>query len=519
VTSFDSLILNRRLLIGATSILAGSLALAPSAIPGLRSTRAQEGEDVFTIANEAEPVDLLPWFGGYGPGLVTRQIYETLAEPRMTLDADGKVVITLEPVLAESWERVDDTRWRFTLRQGVTFHNGEAFNADAVKASFDVLADSELATKLGKFNILAIATGCDVVDEFTVDFVTAVPTTEFVNQSIRLGFSGLPPAALAANGIESFAQNPIGTGPYQFKSWSKGEEIVLDHFAGYWDANGPAMPSLRYVARPEAAVRAQTVAAGEADFAYNIGAEQASALDYSVTGGGFQSTSIRINNAIAPTNDLKVRQAINYAIDRDAIVETVFGGKAVSTDFFGFQPVTLTPYAYDLEQAKALIAEAGAAGTELEFVYGEGRIPEEDQLAEIYKAELDEIGLKIKLTKVEPRQYNELGGLPFEQQPPLYMETTSSGNYGEIASGLQDKYGCEGTGTYCDPAMDEQFALLGTLEGDERTAKLQEIAEALHAAAPRAWVAVVQQVHGLSERVVTDLPLNAYIRIQDVSTK
>jgi len=99
------------------------------------------------------------------------------------------------------------------------------------------------------------------------------------------------------------------------------------------------------------------------------------------------------------------------------------------------------------------------------------------------------------------------------------METTSSGNFGEIASGLLDKYGCEGTGTYCDPAMDAEFRGLAALEGEARRAKVQEIAAKLHEAAPRAWVAVVQQVHGLSERVVTDLPLNAYVRFQDLSVR
>lgn len=509
--------LSRRRLV---SLGVGTLAAAasPSWRPSAVAASVQEDAD-FVVANEMEPLDLLPWFGGYGQGLVTRQLYETLAEPRMTLTPEGTVEIVLVPVLAERWERPEPTRWRFFLRPGVAFHNGEAWNAAAAKASFDALSDADLIAKLGKSNLLRDVTACEVVDETTVDFVTAAPNSEFVNISIRIGFVALPPAALAEGGIEAFAEAPIGTGPYRFERWDKGEQIRLTRFAEYWDAAGPTMPAVRYLARPEAAVRAQTVLAGEADFAYNVGAEQAGALPRSVTGSGFQSTSLRLNNAIAPTNDRNVRLAINHALDRQAIVDAVFGGQATVAAFFGFQPVELDPYPYDPERATALIEEAGIAGTELELVYGEGRIPEEDQLAEIYKAQLDAIGLVVKLTKVEPRQYNELGGRPFPEQPPLYMETTSSGNFGEIAGGLLDKYGCEGTGTYCNAEMDARFNALAAAEGEERLTELQAIAEALHAEAPRAWVAAVQQVHGLSERVETDLPLNAYVRFHDLGVR
>lgn len=519
MSGFDQLFerhFNRRQL-GVAAVAGASVV----AVPGLRfhsdSARAQDAGDEFVIANEAEPASLLPWFGGYGPGLVTRQIYETLAEPRMELAADGSVSVTWIPVLAESWERPDDVTWRFALRSGVTFHNGEAWNADAAVASYTVLSDTEITNRLGQGNLLRALSSFTKIDDMTIEIVTPAPNSELLAPILRIGFAGLPASVLEEGAIDAYAENPIGTGPYQFESWSKGDELKLTPFADYWDASAPVLGPLRYIVRPEVAVRAQTIAAGEAHFAYNIGGQQASTLDHSVTGGGFQSTSLRLNNTIAPTNDIRVRQAINYAIDRDSIVEAIFGGHAVPTAFFGFQPVTLEPWAYDPDQAAALIEEAGVAGTELELVYGEGRIPEEDQLAEIYQASLEAIGLKIKLTKVEPVQYNEIGGQAFEEQPPLYMETTSSGNFAEIASGLQDKYGCEGSGTYCNPDMDAAYAELLTLDGDARNTRLQEIAEQLNAEAPRAWVAVVQQVHGLAEGVATTFPLNAYIRFQDIA--
>lgn len=494
----------------------GSLAI-PFLAPGAFALAQEPGLATLRVANEAEPALLDPWMRGYGQALITRQIYEPLVDVRMTLAEGGDVVIEELPLLAEAWERTDDLTWRFTIRQGVQFHNGEALDANAIKASYDALNNSDTAAASGAFNILAATTGCVVIDDYTVEISSPVPNVELIGQYLRLGLVALPPGMLADEGLEAFAENPVGTGPYQFSSWSKGQEIVLTAFDGYWNiANVTLIDEARIVTRPEAAVRAQSVTSGETDFAYNVGAEQASALGASVTGGGFQTTSLRLNNQIAPTNDQNVRLAINHAIDRQGICDAIFLGQARPTAFFGFQPVTLEPYAYDPELARSLIQAAGVEGQELELVYGEGRIPEEDQLAELYKVYLEEIGLAVRLTKVEPVQYNELGGSPFADQPPLYMETTSSGNYGEIAGGLQDKYGSEGTGTFADAAFDERFAALQALDGEARLTELQAIAEDLHAIAPRAWVAVLEQVHGVSANITPNLPLNVFIYFTDL---
>jgi peptide/nickel transport system substrate-binding protein len=482
---------------------------------------AAQGADLslLNVANETEPAALDPWLRGYGQTLLTRQVYEPLVDIRMTLGEEGSSTATIEevPVLAESWERIDDVTWRFSIRQGVTFHNGEALDAHAIKASYDALSDSDVAASAGAASLLAVTSGCTVIDDYTIEIMSVQPTNELIGQYLRIGLVALPPRLLADAGIEAFAETPVGTGPYQFTSWTKGQEIVLEKFEGYWNsANVSLFDRVSIVSRPEAAVRAQSVASGETDFAYNIGAEQASALEMSTTGGGFQSTSLRINNQIAPTNDVNVRLAINHAIDRQAMCDSIFLGQARPAAFFGFQPVELEPFTYDPEQARQLIADAGAEGLELELIYGEGRIPEEDQLAEIYKAFLEDIGLSIKLTKVEPLQYNEIGGRAFADQPPLYMETTSSGNYGEIAGGLNDKYGSEGTGTFADPEFDARFAEVAVLSGEERVAAIQSIAEDLHAVAPRAWVAVVQQVHGISGKLAPRLPLNVFLYFTDL---
>ncbi len=531
--------LSRRALLGATTASAAGLALtgcggdddesAATATPAAGTdtspatqaspTRAPRPSE-FVVANEAEPDDLLPYFSGFAQVLVLRNVYETLFEVRLEAAPDGSATLKYVPMLAEKWEQTAPDTFRFTLRKNVLFHDGEPWDANAAKASFDALRDPQTASALKKAPYLARAIkAVNVVDSMTIDIVTAEPTN--INELglfIRLFFSAVSPKALKDRGLPAMLESPVGTGPFRLEAWTRGQQIRLSKFDRYWDPNATNIPAARFITRKEASVRAQTIKTGEAHFAYNIGVEQGATLPRQLVAGGFQSNSIRLNNAIAPTNDIRVRRAINLAIDRDAINKSIFKGTAKPIGFFANQPVNVRPFPYDPTQAARLISEAGVKGTELQFVYGEGRIPEEDQLAEIFKSYLDAIGLKIRLTKLEPRQYNELGGKPFPEQPPLYMETTSNGNYGEVATALRDKYGCEGTGTFCKPEFDDLYRKIGTLSGDERQRLLQDVARRLQEEeTPRCWVVAVNQVHGIAPDVVSRVPLNAYVLLRDFS--
>ncbi len=242
--------------------------------------------DEFVVANAAEPADLGPWFGGFEQALVTRQIYQTLIEPRLTLAADGSPEWELVGVLAESWEREGDATWLIKLREGVTFHNGEAWNADAAVASYELLGNPEIVEELQKFALLGAILSMEKVDDMSVRVTTAAPGTEPLTLYLRLGFVGLPAAAIAGEGWRDLLENPVGTGPYQFKNWSRGDEIELELVSEHWADLGPMPQTVKFITRPEASVRALTIDTGEAHFAYNIGAENAAQLDHGVAAGG-----------------------------------------------------------------------------------------------------------------------------------------------------------------------------------------------------------------------------------------
>lgn len=475
----------------------------------------------FVVANEAEPADLMPMFGGFGAALVTRAIYETMVRVRMTAQPDGTVKTEYLPILAEKWTHPDLTTFTFTLRPGVKFHNGEPWDAEAAKLAFDTMADSEAMAALKKSAFLArVVERTEIVDPMTVKVTTKYPVSEaeFFSSAMVLGYAAFPPKAFSEGGFEALAENPIGTGPYKFVSWARGQNVVLEQWDGYWGTL-PNMKRLKFITREEASVRAQTVKTGEAHFAFNIGAEQASSLDNSVVGAGFQTNCLRLNTQKAPTDDVRVRRAINMAIDREGVNEAIFGGTATPVRFFAYQPVKLDLWPYDPAEAARLVQEAGAEGAEVELVFGEFRIPEEAQLAEIFQSQIEESGLKVKLTRLEKRQYDELNQVDIAQQPHLFMESTSSGNYGDSVGALTDKYGCGGSQrAFCDPAFDKRFEAMRSMDREELLPKLDEIAHELEGddLALRAWTLGVNQVHGLATDVAADFPLNVYPYWQDV---
>ncbi len=533
----------RRVLGGASAFGAGLAGLAitgcggdddddaatPTTAPGSTAQPTQASSnpspesvpEEFVVAMEREPADLMPFFGGFDQAIAMRSIFETLVHVTMTdPTGTGLAEVRYDGVLAESWEQPDPTTWNFTLRDGASFHDGAPWNAEAAKANFDALLDTAALQEISKvFYGGRYIAAVDAIDEMTLQVTTNAPLVEqeFFGFGFYLGFAAASPLVLAAGGFPATGETPIGSGPYTFDAWRKGQDITLLRNESYW-GELPNMRKLKFIFRPEASVRAQTIKAGEAHLAYNIGSEQASALENSVVGAGFQSNSLRINNTKAPTSDIRVRRAINYAIDRVGLNEAIFGGSATPIGFFAYQPVEVPIWPYDPQQAKTLIEQAGAEGQEVELMYGEGRIPEEDQLAEIFKAQIEAAGLKVKLTKVERGQYNEISGGDFAQMPELLMETTSSGNYGEISGSLLDKYGCEGSGTFCDPAWDAEFVSLQTISGDARLDKISDIANRLQEEeTPRAWILAVNQVHGLANNVAADVPLNVYIKVGDLS--
>jgi peptide/nickel transport system substrate-binding protein len=285
----------------------------------------------------------------------TSAIYDGLTR----LAPDGR----LTPWLAVSWEHTDAKTWRFQLRKDVLFSNGRPFTAEDVAANVNYLAKSPRATD-NILRDLPSLESASVVDEFTVDIVTKTPVPTFPRYATIL----LMPESesFLRLGTEEFSKTPVGTGPFAIEKWQP-NKATLKAFEKSW--RKPKEDTLEILTLPEATSRVQAVISGRADIALGLGPEDGQALE----AAGAKSVSWRdgsvigislVNTRDIPFKDARVRRALNYAVNRQPIVDIIFEGKTVPANqpagraVLGYN-ASLPMFNYDPAKAKKLLAEAG----------------------------------------------------------------------------------------------------------------------------------------------------------------
>lgn len=307
-------------------------------------------------------IDALPGFLGHPyastarPTIFTNSaIYDGLTR----FDTEGHLI----PWLATSWENVDELTWRFHLREGVTFSNGRPLTAQSIVTIVDWLT-SPASLPDGIRGELPFLKSARVVDDLTAEVVTTLPVPTLPRYGGSLIMA--EPVAFAELGRDGYAQNPIGTGPFQVEDW-QATKITMTAFRDSW--RPPKVDRVEILALPNISGRVQALLSGRVDVAVALGPDDKMVVE---TGGGvidawvdasvFAVSFITIKEG--PLQDVRVRQALNYAVNRQAIIDSLFNGgtrlatQGVSHQAFGFNP-DLEPYPYDPEMAKALLAEAG----------------------------------------------------------------------------------------------------------------------------------------------------------------
>ena len=332
------------------------------------------------IAIGSEPTTLDPQLRDDGG---ERQVTDNIFETLMTRDAAGTLGLGLaasEPVL------VDPTTWEVKLREGVTFQNGEPFDAAAAAFSVNRVIDPAFNSEQSSyFNTI---TGAEAVDATTLRITTSGPDPILPTRLYWLKM--VPPVAAAEPG---FAEAPVGTGPYKFESWSRGSSITLVANETYWDG-APAVPEVEFRFIPEFGTRLSSLLSGEVDLITNLLPEFVEQVPQSFAVTGVELPIILLSDENEPVGDVRVRQALNYAVDKEALAEALYGGYAdvmqgqlLAPSYFGFNP-DVQGYPYDPEKAKALLAEAGAEGAEVTLYGTAGRWLKDRELVEAVAAVL-----------------------------------------------------------------------------------------------------------------------------------
>ena len=313
----------------------------------------------------------------------------------------------LIPALATEWKPVGPTEWILTLRQGVKFHNGESFDAEVVRWNV------ERITRPGfqDFAFMSPVAKAEVVSKYVVKIITKAAYPTF--PSLMTQFFIVPPAYMTQVGPEGFTRKPIGSGPYKFVEWVKGSHLIMEANADYW-GGPPAIRAIIWRILPESSTRVAGLRAGELDIVPQLPPELIQAIDAEATLKAMAVRSIRTpflrffpdspQGGGRPLADRRVRQAINHAVNVDAIIRGLLSGQATRTaslmtpDIFGFDPVP-KPYPFDQERARALLREAGFPnGFEMNFeTWSSGPAPKPVEVAQAVAADLEKVGVRLRV--------------------------------------------------------------------------------------------------------------------------
>ena len=336
-----------------------------------------------------------------GGSAASTSVVRHITEPLVRYSATADEIL---PVLAESWEQIDELTWRFKLRQGVTFHNGAAMDAASVVWSVDRAISEDLKPWFAWASSGVIGPATEI-DQYTVDLTTLVPVAGF--PAVLVALDILDPAHDGA-GLQDV--EPVGTGPYVFNSFVPRSQLVLDRYDDYWGGT-PNYSRITFRIIPEQATRVDALLTGEVHAINSISVEDIARIEASddtkiASSPTTRHIMIALRNDRPPLDNPLVRQAMNYAVDREAITSTILSGIAVPVDGF-FAPSMpyaqndLGPWPYDPQKAADLLEEAGYDAEPIVMAVGAGRYPSDDLVGLAVAKMLTDAGLNIDLQAVD----------------------------------------------------------------------------------------------------------------------
>ena len=424
------------------------------------------------------------------------------------LDRDAKT-LKPKPMLATAWRIVNDTTWEFTLRKGVKFHNGEPFDAQSVKATMEYLQDPNTKSHYAAY--WKLVKDVQVVDPYTVRFVTEKPWPSLIDRVSLTDFLVMPAKALKELGPAKLAEKPIGTGPFKFVEWRRDERFVVERNPDYWA--GPADVSrvtFRFI--PEFSARMAALLSGEIDIMKDVPPHVVEAIERSGRAKVRSAVSSRINYLAlvnlkpGPMQDLRVRRAINHAVDVDELIAQVLKGRAskicgpLSPANVDFAKVDC--YKYDPARAQALFKEAGIDPKTLTLTLDtpSGRYPLDKDVSLAIGAQLQRLGITTNvvvnewgthLDKIKNRNTGEMfflgwGPSVFGQGviEPLFQANQTYSSYGN------------------NKAIDEEIArTISIVDPKGRATAYAKVAQMIRDEAP--WVPLWQQhdLYGVAQSV------------------
>lgn len=324
--------------------------------------------------------------------------------------------LKMVPVLAESHTvSKDGLVYTFKLKSGVKFHDGTPFNAEAVKVNFDRVTNPE--NKLKRYTLYKNIAKTEAVDASTVRVTLKEPFSPFINTLAHPSGVMISPAALAKYGSKGIAQNPVGTGPFKFVEWKSTDYLKVAKWDGYWKKGYPKIDSITWRPVVDNNTRAAMMQTNEAHFAFPMPPEAVDALSKKASLEVTKAPSIihryiSMNTTQKPFDNPKVREAINYAINKDALVKVAFSGYAIPAEGVlpqGVEYATkLGPWAYNPAKARELLKEAGYPNGFESTLWSAYNYTTAQKVIQFVQQQLAQVGIKVQVRALEAGQRVEL---------------------------------------------------------------------------------------------------------------
>ncbi|MGE3269378.1 MAG: ABC transporter substrate-binding protein [Chloroflexota bacterium] len=470
----------------AAAVIDAAPRTAPVSLQGGASITAAMSERMLTL----DP--------GNHYSISSTTVHRHIYDPLVDVTGDSQFV----PALAESWEVVDDLTWRFTLRQGVTFHDGTPFDADSVVYSISRVATN---SKLIKNSVFSDIASVEPEGPYSVIVRSHNPFGALLGHLTMLG---MLPASAAAN-EDAFFESPVGTGPFSFAGWTRGESIDLTANPNYWNSGIPKVQSARFRFIPEVSTRAAGLRAGEIDVIDRIPADMVSTLQGDTGVQVLSRPAIETQQwvfqlANPPVDNLMVRKAISLGIDRETIINEFQLGYAQTATcptppgLIGFTDLGAKPY--DVDAAKAMLAQSGVSNPTIDFVLMKGIYPKQLEIAEAVQAMLGEIGITVNVRELEvaaAREVRTAGNYHLFYSGWAHMPHDPDWYYGQWFTAK----GAAGLSRFNNPAVEQLVIEARSTDNAVRQAKYEELQRIIWDDESTIWPYYSTAVYGTTTRV------------------
>lgn len=417
------------------------------------------------------------------------------------LDKDMKVT----NVLAQSYEvSKDGLVYTVKLRDGVKFQDGTPFNAEAVKINLDRASNPD--NHLKRYNLYSDIASTEAVDPLTVKITLREPFSAFINILAHPATAMISPAALKKYG-KDIGFHPVGTGPYQLETWNQTDFVKVKKFDGYWQQGLPKLDTITWRPVVDNNTRAAMLQTGEAQFAFPIPYEQAPLLAKNdklelVASPSIMQRYISMNVTQKPFDNPKVREAINYAINRQALVKVAFAGYA--TPATGVLPPSIAysqqfqPWPYDPAKARALLKEAGFPNGFTTTLWSSHNHSTAQKVLQFTQQQLAQVGIKAQVTAMDAGQRaSEVEAKGQKESGVRMFYTGWSASTGEANWALTPLFASKSwppaqfnTAFYSNPQVDKDLdGALKTSDPAEKTRLYKDAQQTIWKESP--WVPLV----------------------------